>query len=106
MGMEQVLRNMVGKKVAVVMDDGKYFRGVVVEVSPKHITLKDVEETDEKEVEWEETEGGTYGIHIWHKVNLPEVYMNMSHVSRVWVWPSDQEGGVKYVYTRMPLPVI
>jgi len=113
MPFKQRLKGKIGTRVIVVMDDGVAFRGFIRSVEEGIVIMDRIEETVAKEVEWETTETGECGFHSWCAVDLPKVYLNPIHISRVWTLPVEEsleekkpKKGKEYLYAREPLQVI
>ncbi|MDG6220429.1 MAG: hypothetical protein QCI38_03160 [Candidatus Thermoplasmatota archaeon] len=113
MTFKQRLKGKIGSKVALVMVDGTCFRGMVRAVEEGVIIMDNVEQATATEIQWECNEKGECGYHRWAKVWLPKVYINPSHITRAWPWPSSEpksddnfDPDKEYVYMRDGLKVI
>jgi len=96
--MEKRLKDLRGKKLIAVMDDGEAFLGKLKEFDKDTIILTEVYEGPSSEIEWDtlgekkdssQREG--YGFVDWVCVNLEEVYLRVDHISRIWPWKHVEE---------------
>ena len=89
------LKSLQGRVVAVVMDDGVVFKGNIKGVEESIIVMDQVEETRVSDIEWMENPEGKCGAHNWCRIDLREVYINMNHASRIWLWPTPEDSEEK-----------
>ncbi len=89
--LEKKLKELKGKFILVVMDDGMAFRGKLLDLDKNTLILRDVYETIADEIDWQEIESNRedvvdkkYGFIYWTKINLEEVYIRVDHISRIW----------------------
>ncbi len=115
--MEKKLKNLQGKKLIAVMEDGEAFLGKLEDFDKNTIVLSQVCEGPSSKIEWDtlddrkkssEKEG--YGFVDWVYVNLEEVYLRIDHISRIWPWEHIKEYNEEVekkkrtpTYTRTPV---
>jgi len=92
------LKDLKGKKLIAVMDDGEAFLGKLKEFDKDTIILTEVCEGPSSEIEWEtlsekkdSSQQKGYGFVDWVSVNLKEVYLRVDHISRMWPWEHVEE---------------
>ena len=112
--MKKKLKDLKGKKLIAVMEDGEAFLGKLKEFDKDTIILTEVCEGSSSNIEWEaiseektaSREEG-YGFVDWVSVNLEKVYLRLDHISRIWPWRHIEEYQEKKkkrtpTYTRTP----
>jgi len=90
MSLKNKLKAKLGSRVVVVMVDGRYLRGILRAVEEGLVVLDTVEETSGQDIEWKKGAGVLSGRHIWSRIDLSEVYINMDNIIRVWPWPEEE----------------
>lgn len=87
------MKNLKGEKLIAVMEDGEAFLGKLKDFDKDTIILTEVCEGPSSEIRWEtlgekddSPQEEDYGFVDWVCVNLEEVYLRVSHISRIWPW--------------------
>ena len=82
------LEDFIGHPIAIVMEDGYSYKGILKEYDVDIIILTDVEETTNSDVGWKEMLKDKHDPNfiLWRKVGLPEVIIRIDKVMRVWPW--------------------
>ncbi len=115
------LKDLKGKKIIVVMDDGLAFLGNLEDFDGNTLILRDVYQAPSKKIKWkyisdEETEvkekiekKEKVGYIEWTHINLEEVYVRTEHVLRIWHWKYQEDedfsktrGSPVYARRRVP----
>jgi len=90
--LEVELPRLLNTEIAVIMNDGQVYRGILRKFDGDIIVLEDIHETSNQEIEWVETkESGndrkkTKGYLPWRKVKLPRLIIRLPMVLRIWPW--------------------
>ena len=103
--LEKKLKDLTKDKILIVMDDGLAFLGTLDDFDKNTIVLKEVYQGSSKEINWnkisevyekEKTrdtgeEETSVGFIDWTYVNMEEVYIRVTHISRIWRWYEKKE---------------
>ncbi len=94
--LKRILKTLLGKETVVVMDDGRAFKGILIEFDKDVMILRNVLEAKAENPVWRESTASTRilggqevkGTVIGDTdvVKLDEVILRMEMVSRIWQW--------------------
>jgi small nuclear ribonucleoprotein (snRNP)-like protein len=90
------LKELLNKEIAVIMNDGQGYRGKLTKVDGDIIVLENIYETSNQEIEWVESKDtGDEGVKMkgylpWRKITIPSVIIRIPLVLRIWPWVPDQ----------------
>jgi small nuclear ribonucleoprotein (snRNP)-like protein len=93
----QELEELVNSEVAVIMNDGQAYRGILSKFDDEVVVLERVYETSNDEIDWVESGGkkGTpaniKGYIPWRRVTLPKLIARTDMILRVWPWVIKKE---------------
>ncbi len=100
--LEKKLKELKDRKILVVMDDGMAFLGSLEDFDKETLILKDVSQGSATEIDWgdlseiyeediDRDEEISVGFINWVHINMEEVYIRVSHISRIWKWHERRE---------------
>ena len=90
--LEQELEELLKKEIAIIMNDGQAYRGILTRFDSDILVLESVYETANDEIDWVEVSEGKKkntaikGYIPWRKVTLPRLIVRMPMVLRIWPW--------------------
>jgi len=94
MKLRQKLDEYRGCEIAVIMIDGRCFKGTLVDFDDRILILTGVAETTNEEIDWtikESMAGSETPTLEWHQVALPESILLIDHILRIWPWRGAEE---------------
>lgn len=89
------LTKLVDTEVAVIMNDGHAYRGILNRFDTEILVLENIYETSNQEIEWVKTKDPdddkvkTKGYLPWRKVTLPNLIIRLPMVLRIWPWQKE-----------------
>ena len=91
MTLAQELTELLNTEIAVMMNDGQGYRGILVRFDNDVLVLETVYETSTTDVDWieskEETRTATIKGYVpWRRITLPRVIIRIPMVLRIWPW--------------------
>ncbi|MBS3782575.1 MAG: hypothetical protein KGY66_04765 [Candidatus Thermoplasmatota archaeon] len=115
--LEKKLKRLKNEDILVVMDDGLAFLGELQDFDTKTLVLRKVYQAPAKKIDWKELPSKSddvrkdiddrkVGFIDWTKINLEEVYINISHTTRIWKWTTKgKKGQTKRDFREAKRPV-
>lgn len=98
MTLSDELKNLVDNEIAIVMNDGMTYRGILKNFDEETIVMEQVFEASRGQIDWIKTSDGNNsgptlkGYLHWRKITLPKLYARTDRVLRIWPWmPSENE---------------
>ncbi|UCH88689.1 MAG: hypothetical protein JSV49_10620 [Thermoplasmata archaeon] len=99
MALTDELKKLVNNEIAIVMNDGMTYRGILTNYDEETIVMENVFEASRGQVDWIATadaknSGGKTlkGYLHWRKITLPKLLARTDRVLRIWPWrPSEKE---------------
>lgn len=103
--LQKRLKELLQKEMLIVMEDGRGFKGKLVEYDDEYIVLKDVIESSTVELRWRvplvalppsekgtdlDKEGLTIGDTGSKLVKLREVMIRIPMILRIWTWTPEK----------------
>lgn len=101
--LQKRLQELMNKEILVIMEDGKGFKGKLVEYDDEYIVLREVIEGSIDELKWRapmlalpitEKNAGLGGITVGDSgsrlVKLNEVIIRISMILRIWLWTPEK----------------
>lgn len=103
--LQKKLKELMQKEVLIVMEDGRGFKGRLVEFDEEYIVLRDVIESSTVELRWrvplvalppseKDTKLGEGGIMVGDTgsklVKLNEVIIRIPMILRIWTWTPEK----------------
>lgn len=103
--LQKKLKELMNKEMLIVMEDGRGFKGRLVEYDDEYIILKDVIESSTVELRWrvplvalppseKSTKLGEGGITVGDTgsklVKLNEVMIRIPMILRIWTWAPEK----------------
>lgn len=88
------MENLGDSEIAIIMNDGQAYRGILEAYDKDVIVLKNVYETNNEEIDWVESGGkkgapsNIKGYIPWRRVTLPKLIARTDMILRVWPWVS------------------
>jgi small nuclear ribonucleoprotein (snRNP)-like protein len=94
--LEQELEELIKKEIAIIMNDGQAYRGILTRFDNEIIVLEQVYETSNDEIDWVEVSDGKKQTSIkgyipWRRVTLPKLIVRLQMVLRIWPWTTPQK---------------
>ena len=91
MALEDELKELKNTEIAVVMNDGQAYRGVLVNFDKECIILEKILETSNEDIDWVEgkkagTQPAIKGYMHWRRITLPKLIVRNQMVLRIWPW--------------------
>jgi small nuclear ribonucleoprotein (snRNP)-like protein len=86
------LESLMNTEIAIIMNDGQAYRGVLAKFDDETMVLEKVYETSNDEIDWVEVNGkkGTptniKGYIPWRRVTLPKLIARNDMILRIWPW--------------------
>lgn len=85
------LKELENTEIAVVMNDGQAYRGVLKDFDKDIIVLVNILESSNEDVDWiegkEKKEKPTIKGYIhWRRITLPRVIIRCDMLLRIWPW--------------------
>lgn len=91
--LSQELTDLLHSEIAVIMNDGMAYRGLLEKFDNEVIVLTNVYETSNQEIDWVESEaakesgsGTIRGYVPWRRITLPRLIIRIQMVLRIWPW--------------------
>jgi small nuclear ribonucleoprotein (snRNP)-like protein len=93
MALTDELEKLKNSEIAIVMNDGMTYRGILTKFDEDTIVLEQVFEAYHGQVDWikssnaQEGGGNTLkGYLSWRRITLPKLFARSDRVLRVWPW--------------------
>jgi small nuclear ribonucleoprotein (snRNP)-like protein len=89
---EQELTTLLKTEIAVIMNDGQAYRGILVRFDNEVVVLENVYETSNDEIDWVEVSDdkskatAIKGYIPWRRVTLPKLIVRVPMILRIWPW--------------------
>ncbi len=95
------LEELINEEIAIIMNDGQAYRGILSKFDKDVIVLEKVYETNNEEIDWVEsgakkgTPSNIKGYIPWRRVTLPKLIARNDMILRVWPWIVKKDGKKK-----------
>ena len=84
------LKPLKGTEIAVVMNDGQAYRGVLENFDADCLVMIKLLETSNEDVDWVEAKqksgASIKGYMHWRRITLPRLIVRNEMVLRIWPW--------------------
>ena len=101
MSLTDEMTELLHTEIALIMNDGQAYRGILEKFDKDTIVLENVYETSNEEIDWVESENKKghnttiRGYVPWRRVTLPKLIARTEMVLRIWPWSVDSSGKKK-----------
>ena len=95
------LEELLNNEIAIIMNDGQAYRGILTKFDEDVIVLERVYETNNEEIDWVESGGrkgnptNIKGYIPWRRVTLPKLIARNEMILRIWPWVIKKDAGKK-----------